>query len=158
MMSQLNVGSLVAMLVGAFVAMPSATYADDAKLESIKIQYKTTKDDKNSGTKLWTYVKIGGDTIGSLEKYADNTKFDNNSNSSDYFLMSIDKSITKSQVKKGVRAQIKMETKDGDDDNWWFKFTLTFAFADGTTVTMDSNETRFDDDEKVEETFELKPN
>jgi hypothetical protein len=127
-----------------------------ATLTEVKVQFHTLHDDKDHNTSLSMWIKIGSATIAYSEGFANNTRFPDHTDSPVFALGEVDKKITKDQVVTGVKARLRMVTVG--DDNWWFKFTLIFKFTDDSTITMNHpTAERFDDDERVEDEFFLRP-
>ncbi|MCW8129195.1 MAG: hypothetical protein KIS92_02315 [Planctomycetota bacterium] len=130
--------------------------AEDATLTEVKVVFHTTDDDKDHDTTLSMWIKIDTKTLAYSEGFANNTRFPDKTDSSPFPLGEVDKKISKQEVAKGVKARLKMTTNG--DDNWWFKFTVTFKFSDDSTIVMEMTEnTKFDDDETTDKTWDLKP-
>lgn len=143
---------LLALLVGL---SPNAPIQEEPTLREVEIVFHTTRDDKDHNTKLFTKVKVENEIIAELLGFAaPNCRFDNDSTSQSFALKKVAR-VPKSLIKNGVKAWVKMETVG--DDNWWFYFTLTFTFSDGSRVEMQASETRFDDDERTQQWWDLTP-
>ena len=127
-----------------------------ATLTEVKVQFHTLQDDKNDNNALAMWVTVGSKTLAYSEGFANGVRFPDHSDSPVIALGEVDKKITKDEIIPGVNARLRM-TPMGDD-NWWFKFTLTFKFNDDSTITMHHpTPERFDDDERVEDSFFLRP-
>ena len=128
-------------------------------LKKASIQFHTGSDDKDKDTKLSVWIMSSSKTIARKVGFAnDNKRFAENASSENFDLGDVDTNVTKSDVANGVKTRILFETKDGGDDNWWTKWTLTFEFSDGSTITaLHAESVRFDDDEFTDGTWTDKP-
>ena len=127
-----------------------------ATLTEVKVQFHTLHDDKDHDTTLTMWIKVGSKTIAYSEGFANDMRFPDHTDSAVIALGEVDKKILKEELVPGVKARLRMKTVG--DDNWWFKFTLTFKFSDDSTLTMHHPiAERFDDDERVEDEFLLRP-
>jgi len=145
----------VPMFICLAICSVGAVRAADATLTEVKVVFHTTDDDKDHDTTLSMWAKIDTKTLAYSEGFANKTRFPDPSDSSPFPLGEVDKKITKQDVARGVKVRLKMTT-DGDD-NWWFKFTVTFKFSDDSTIVMEMSEnTKFDDDETTDKTWDLK--
>jgi hypothetical protein len=118
------------------------------------IQFHTGKDDKDSDTALAVWLRTGDTQLASLDGFGNHEKFAERSDSSKFELGHVDTSVKKSTVGDCVTTRIKMTTKDGGDDNWWFRFTVTLEWSDGSQTSIyHPVDERYDDDERVDAEF-----
>ena len=110
---------------------------------------------KDDDTTLSMWIYLGNKTITTLESFGA-VEFKPNRFSPRFILGEIDKKVTFSEVSRGVRATLAMQTVG--DDNWSFNFTVTFRFSDDSAITMKNDTVEvFDDDETTSKDFDLKP-
>ena len=143
----------------ALLGTPSVATAQDPTLKKASIQFHTGSDDKDKDTALSVWLSVGTSTIAKKVGFAnDNKRFAEKSSSENFELGDVDETLKKSAVKDGVKTRLLMETKDGGDDNWWVKWTITLEWSDGSTTTIKHDKyERYDDDEHTDGTYTDKP-